>query len=253
MSVLITALRAELYKYRHTLAPWMVLLAPALIVLLATLQIGLSHMHGPAKWSAGDAWFRFSNGMFVLWGLLMLPLFVTLQAAWIGSVDHATQQWKHLLALPLPRWSHYAAKLLLLAGMVFAATALLALLTPLGGWVVMHIQPDYRLAGPPPWSLLAWHALGAACAAGLMTALQFWVALRWQSFTLAIGVGIGATVAGFLIGQSPRYGPLYPWSMALQAAAGHGERIPDAIAVGLAGLLLVGTLAVWRLARRECP
>ena len=169
MNALLRALAAERIKLRHTLAAGMVVLAPSVVLVLTVLQLSLSTMHGRPAGSGGEAWLHFASGLFVLWSFLMLPLFVTLQAALLGNMEHANHTWKHLLALPLPRWSHYAAKLCVLAAMVMLSTALLAGLAPLAGWVVMHTQPAYGLAGPPP------HL-------AVNTAVSFTTNTNWQSY-----------------------------------------------------------------------
>lgn len=251
MSALGRALAAEQVKLRHTLAAWMVVLAPMLVVLLSVLQISLSRLHGPSSLSGQEAWMRFASGLFVLWVFLMLPLFVTLQAALLANMEHGPQTWKHLLALSLPRWSHYAAKLFVLAAMVVTATALLALATPLAGWVIMHTQPAFGIAGPAPWRWLAVHASACVAAAGLMIALQAWVAMRWQSFTTSVFVGVAGTVAGFLIGQSARFGPWFPWSMPVQVLARQSTHLVQVVVVGLVGGVLMAIVGLWQFDRGE--
>jgi ABC-2 type transport system permease protein len=251
MSALVRALRAEALKLRHSLAAWLVLLAPLVIIVLALVQFSFATIRHPHQFSPAEAWLRFSAGMFVLWSFLMLPLLVTLLAALLANMEHANQQWKHLLALPVPRWSHYAAKFCVLAAMVVSSTLLLGVMTPLAGWIVMHTQPAYGMAGPPPWGWLATHTLACIAAAGLMVALQAWVALRWHSFTTALFVGISATVCGFMIGQSPRFGHWYPWSMPLQVFARPDTFIAFVVIAGLGGGLLVALLALWDVQRRE--
>lgn len=251
MSALGRALAAERVKLRHTLAARMVVLAPILIVLLSVLQISLSKLHGPSSLSGQEAWVRFANGLFVLWVFLMLPLFVTLQAALLANMEHGPQAWKHLLALPLPRWSHYAAKLCVLAAMVALATTLLAAATPLAGWVVMRTQPAFGIAGPAPWRWLALHAGACVAAAAFMAALQAWVAMRWKSFTTSVFVGVAGTVAGFLIGQSARLGPWFPWSMPVQVFARSPAHMLQVVVVGLVGGLLMASFGMWQFDRGE--
>ena len=79
-------------------------LSPLVVLVLTVLQLSLSTMHGRAAGSGSEAWLHFASGLFVLWSFLMLPLFVTLQAALLGNMEHANYTWKHLLTLPLPLW-----------------------------------------------------------------------------------------------------------------------------------------------------
>jgi lantibiotic transport system permease protein len=84
-----------------------------------------------------------------------------------------------------------------------------------------------------------------------MVALHTWLAIRWRSFTVAVSIGMSATVMGFLIGQSERFGHWYPWSMPLQVLAGKGQWTSFVVAAGLAGGLLAGLAGLADFRRRE--
>jgi hypothetical protein len=156
-----------------------------------------------------------------------------------------------LLALPVPRSVHYLAKLLMLAAMLAAAFALLVLLIPVGGITLMWLKPAFGLAGGPDWPWLLAMATKAYAASLLVVALQTWVAVRWRSFTVAVAVGMSATVAGFLIGQSERFGHWYPWTMPLQVMAGAGRYTEFVVVAGIAGGVLVAALGLFDFLRRE--
>lgn len=244
------ALAAEVLKLRGTLAAWMCVIAPVLVVLVYVLQMSLVNLPGGVAATPEEAWSSFSQSVLVLWSLLMLPLFVTLQSALLAGLEHGNRQWKYLLALAVPRRNHYLAKGLVMLGMLLLASAVLAVLVPLGGWLLLSVRPEVGLAGAPPWGLLLSQIGAILAAAGLMTALQLWISLRWASFSVAVGVGMAATVAGFLIGQSQRFGPFFPWSMPLNTLANDGEKMLWIAGAGLAGFLLAGTVALIDLLRR---
>jgi len=252
MKSIARALSAEALKLRGTLALWMCLVAPAVVVVLYVLQISFSNL--PASRAAPDpalAWEVYAKSVLGLWAFLMLPLFVTLEAALLAGLEHADRQWKHLLALPLPRSAHYLAKLLALAGLVALAFLALVLLVPLGGLLLTWLKPAFGIAGPPPWGYLLLSAGQAYLATLLVVALQCWIAVRWQSFTVAVSVGMSATVMGFLIGQSERFGHWYPWSMPMQVLAGKGQWTEFVMSAGVLGFLAVGVLALVDFQRRE--
>jgi len=251
MNALLRALRAETLKLRGSLAAWMCLVAPATVVALYVLQLSFSRV--PAHFSGGPekSWFMLSQSVMGLWLFLMLPLFITLQAALLAGLDHAERGWKHLLALPVPRSVHYLAKLALLAAMVLAAFLALLALLPLAGWVLMQTQPKLGLAGWPDGVWLLRTAGAGFLASLMMVALHTWLAIRWRSFTVAVAVGMSATVAGFLIGQSERFGHWWPWSMPLQVLAGEGVWTGFVMVAGVTGGLVVAALGLADFLRRE--
>ena len=247
------AVSAEFLKLRGTLAAWMCLIAPALVIAVYVLQMNfvkLGHRPPPPP---DQSWMPYAQSVLVLWAFLMAPLFVTLQAALLGALEHGNHQWKHLLALAVPRRQHFLAKLAALASMLLAANAALVLLMPLGGWLLMQTRPALGLAGPPPWDFLLSRSAAIFAASLLMATIQLWIALRWRSFTVAVGIGMGATVAGYLIGQSKEFGYLYPWSMPLHTLASEGGHQELVVAISLIGAVAVAVLALWDFLRREHP
>lgn len=248
---LVRALRAERMKLRGTLAAWMCLIAPGVVVALLVLQLTLREMKVDPTVDGAQAWTMFSRSVLGLWTFLMLPLFVTLQSALLAGLEHGNAQWKHLHALPVPRAVHYLAKVGMLAAMLFAATAVIAVLILPGGWLVGRLQPGFPVGGPPPWLDIARGAGATAACALLIVAIHAFVAIRWRSFTVAVATGMVATVAGFLIGQSERFGPWYPWSLPLQVFAGDGRHLPQALALSLAGTVVVTALGVVLWTRRD--
>lgn len=251
MSPLLRALSAESVKLRGTLAVWMCLIAPATVVTLYVLQMTFSKFGGRPPADPTQAWYMLSQSILVLWCFLMLPLFVTLQSALLAGLEHGGRQWKHLLALPVPRRVHYLAKVLVLAAMVLAAFILLVLLIPFGGWLLMYLQPAFGLAGAPPWLKLVQTAAACFAASMLIVALQSWIAIRWRSFTVAVAIGMSATVVGFLVGQSERFGHWYPWSMPSQVLGGQGQHLTFVVLAGLLGGVLVTALGLADYLRRE--
>ena len=252
MSALSRALSAEALKLKGTLALWMCLIAPAVVVVLYVLQISFSKF--PASGATPDgalAWLMYAKSVLGLWAFLMLPLFVTLEAALLAGLEHGDRQWKHLLALPLPRGAHFLAKLLALAGLVALAFLVLVALVPLGGFALTWLKPAFGIAGPPPFQYLLLSAGQAWLASLFVVALSCWIAVRWQSFTVAVSVGMSATVMGFLIGQSERFGHWYPWSMPVQVLAGKGQWTEFVMAAGTLGFVVAGLLALADFRRRE--
>lgn len=247
MSALGRALWAESLKLRGTLAAWMCLVAPAVVVAVYVLQIGFTNFAARQPPPPGDeVWAMLVQSILVLWAFLMLPLLITLQAALLAGLDHQGNHWKHLRALPLPAGAHYGAKLLALCMLMLASQAAMFLLLPLGGAALMAIKPAFGLAGAPPWGLLAQKLVLIAAASLLLVALHTWIALRWRSFAVAVGTGMAATVMAFLIGQSARFGPWYPWSLPMQALASD-PAVPTQVAVygATAALVVAGLGLAW--------
>lgn len=240
------ACAAETMKLRGTLALAMALVAPLVVVALYSAQLLLMPLPAGSSSGNGLAWQVLAGGVLGLWCFLMLPLYITLQAALLANVEHANRQWKHLLALPLPRHHHFLAKGWALALLSCASAAVLYLAILVAGQVLPLLRPSLGFQDAVPWEPLFGAIVAVTAASALMAVLQLFIALRARSFTLAVGVGMAASVSGFLVGQSHRYGPLYPWTMPLHTTTQDGQYQWTLAVAGLASaILLGGLLAAW--------
>ena len=115
----------------------------------------------------------------------------------------------------------------------------------------MLLKPGFGISGWPPLIDIAAPLVLGLAAATLMVSLHTVISLRWRSFTVAVAAGMSATVFGFLIGQSERFGHCYPWSLPLQMFAGDGRWAGFAVAPGLLAGVLVAALGVLGFVRRE--
>ena len=250
MTALLRALNAEIMKMKRTLALLMVLVTPGTVVALQFFTL-LQRGENMESFQA-EPWNVLAQGILGLWAILMLPLFITLETALLAGMEHGTQQWKHLFALPVPRWTIYAAKLLVSAGLIALST-----LTLVGGIVAAGLALQALLPGVSfPATIPLWDILRPAVliflTAGLILAIHTWVSLRWASFTVAVSVGIVATVGGAIIGNSLTWWKYYPWALAVNVISGPGvQDLPLALTLGIGGGIVVGVLGCWDVVRRD--
>lgn len=247
---LVRATHAEALKLRRTLALWTVVIAPVVTVAMMTANL-LSRarpVHLPR-----DPWTSFvTEGILFLWCILALPLHVTLQAALLSGLEHAEGTWKHLFALPIPRWTVYAAKLLAGALLLAASCVALGALSLVAGLVVGALRPEIGFPPGVPWGSVASEVGLIFLATWLMLAIQVWVSLRWSSFAVPSAVGIAATVAGLVLGISggaPAWTHYYPWLLPFQSVVRGVQTAP--LAVGVIGGLLVAAAGCWDVTRRD--
>ena len=244
------ALSAETLKLKRTLAVWMVLIAPSVVVGL--YFVVLLDRGERILTKTDTAWQAMAQNELTLWALMMLPLFITLETALLGGVDHSSQQWKHLYALPIPRWAIYAAKFIVALILIGASTLVLWSETIMAGLLLRGVKPGVAIGWPvPAWDLLQ-PMLLTFLIAWCIIAVHLFVALRWQSFTFAIGFGIAMTVVNFIVIQSDRWPKYFPWSWPGYAIIMEGADFrPIALALGLSGGITLGLIGMWIVSRRE--
>lgn len=241
------SLTAEVLKLKRTLALWMVFIAPLAIagfIFAVTLSRELND-------ASPDPWDQFSSIVLTLWGLLMLPLFVALEMALLGGLESTEKQWKHLFVLAIPRPALYGAKLLVGLGLIGLSTLVLWGGMLAAGWGLRWLRPDLGFAAPAPW-LSMLQAVGRTyLAAWLVLALHLWLSLRWQSITLALGIGMTATVLGAFLIRSARWSPWYPWVLPGVTLLGTPSGQAQALLLGGIGGLVAALLGCWDVVRRD--
>lgn len=264
MRYLSRAIGVELLKLRRTLALWAAWVIPLAVVAMTTV-INLSRAHGtkfvldePNGWDS-----LMLDLTLVLWCFVVLPLFVALEAALLAGIEHRENTWKHVFALPIPRWTIYVAKLLVACGLVSVTSVVLAAGTFLEGWIILTLRPDLGLSTPIPWTLILWRSFAFVPPVLLMLAVETWVAARWRSFTVPMGLGISSTAVTIMLLRtiknhvSTPYGPhlasYFPWSLPyVVIAPGATPNLREtAFLFGVLGGLLASVLGCWEFVRRD--
>lgn len=249
MSALLAALSAESLKLKRTLALGLAFLTPLSIGFL--LVVMFAQMGPPGN--EQDHWAGLIQNGHVLWSLLMLPLFVTLQMGLLANVEHGNKAWKVLYAQPLPRWSIYAAKQLISLGLIALSMLVLIAVFFISGKLIQLFVPQFEFWKPFPWRTVALATAVSFGASWLIIAFHMWFSIRVPSFVASMAVGIVGTVAAVLVIQSGKYGPYYPWTLAGTSAmnALNGHPYLTSLVIGLAGGVLLALFGCWEASRRE--
>ncbi len=234
------AISAEMLKLRRTLAIKMVFVAPIAVVLFTLFIASQAPFTTLQQGPRVDPWRVLTRINLQFWGLLMLPLYVTLQTALIAGLDHADNQWKALFARPVPRWTIYVAKLLIVIAMATISAFVLVVAIAAEGEFFRWYDAGLGFSAAPPIRVLLRQAAQMTGLGFLFLTIQHWVSLRWRSFSVAVGVGVVATIAGMamLLAAGPYGGwPQYfPWSLPTLVIA----RTPVDLTTALAGTALAG-------------
>jgi hypothetical protein len=256
---LVRATRVELLKLRRTLALAVALIVPLVVIVMTTVLV-LARDFGPGLGDRSNPWDTVMlNFVLFLWCIVALGPFVALETALLAGLEHRENGWKHLFALPVSRWSIYAAKLVVAAGLVVLSSLVLDLGFAAEGFVIVTFRPDLGLTLPIPWSSLLARSIEFTLAAALALAIQSWVATRWRSFPVAAGLGIVGSIAGLVLNISPRAASVarfFPWSLPFIALSRPAGTVPadvqtSALLVGIVGGLVVAILGCWDVTRQD--
>jgi hypothetical protein len=250
MRAVIRALWAEALKLRRTLALRLAVIVPLALIALNAL---VAYQRGPASFrGAENVWLQTMHEVFYFSSLMMLPLFIALQATLVADVEHSSAGWKHLYALPIPRWAVYAAKQIAALALVGLSVGLLAGFTVLAGLALQALKPEMGFEPHVPWRQLLNYAGEVYLSSWLMLALHTWIGVRWPGFVLPLGVGVLATFLALVVGDTG-FGRVFPWSLpqAVAEALSRGALAWGAVAWGGLGGIAAAILGCWAVIRRE--
>lgn len=244
-------LHLELQKGKGTLAWALAFVAPWVVTLL-NFFVFLKMGDHPSQTDA-STWAVFFQQTYVFWGILMLPLFVTLETSLLAALEHQEGHWKQVLIQPVRRSRLHLAKLI--TGLFLLAASLVSLWVSIFvmGTILGWIKPEYGFTlASLPWSASLYYLGLSLVASFWILSLHHWAALRWRGHVTPLALGIAATVAGFIIIQSD-YRFYYPWALpgVLLNGFSKGEIAWQTVAWGGLGGLLCGVAAVVHLSRRE--
>lgn len=252
MNALTRALRAETLKMKRTLALWLTLLTPAALVFLEVA--GATQNQGRLSSLTPDInrWSLLFEDLYSIWVILIFPLFITLETALLGQLEHGNSTWKFVHTQPIPRWATLAAKQLWGLGLVALGMLALIGLTVLGGTILDILMPELAIEPPIPWKDIFTQLGIGFLASGIILGMHTWIALRFRSFVVASAIGIGMTIAGLVL-RGLEWTEYFPWSMPATALYNYyeGLEVANYLLIGLIGWLVFSLLANLEIGRLE--
>ncbi len=237
MRSLFRAIDAEWLKSKRTLMVALTFLAP---LALAFLELSIGFQYGKKMYQVGgDSWLTLIDHTAMMWVLLLLPLFVTLQMG-------------QLYARPLPRWSIYFAKQFIGTGLIGLSTLVLGLMTVGVGVTGRYLLPELGFDAPIPWETLFQFMFYPYLASWLIISIHLFVSLYLSSFVAAMGVGIVATVFGVVIYGSD-FEQFDPWTIpgVIEGNLRNGDPFSQPLLIGLIGGLVVAAIGCYLTTRRD--
>lgn len=241
------AFTVERIKLRRTLALWLVILTPGLA---SCVQLMIFMNMDAVPWERVSAWAWLERSAGPIWALFAFPMLVAIVTALLGALEHNSSGWKRLYALPASRSAICLAKLIWAHLLLLLANLGLATGLILVGLLGTVVHPQFGFDTSPPITDFYLTALKFYLAAGFVISLHYWIANRFSSFSLAMGIGIGGTFIG-MVQAKGWYQKLFPWKYIINTTSGM-DGVPElALMLGIVGGIIFAVAATWDLSRRE--
>lgn len=197
MTSFILSLRSEFYKTRKTSSFWIAIILPAVI----TGLVCFGFFNNSERFISNPPmvlWLRYLTPILGVMGPLLLPMFIIFLTYSVNNIEHRSEMWKSLFALPVNKWSIYGSKyvytlllnslcLLLFATLIIATGNLLGFLKP---ELKFH---QYSIAE----LVFQLHLKLFLSSLGILS-IQFLMSLLWSDFLKPMGFGFIATIMGMI-------------------------------------------------------
>lgn len=208
-------LAAEWRKMRRTWMLPLTFLGPLGVTLMAVIYYALNGDHVAAKLASGASpWMVLLNAMAMV-QVFSLMLGTSLLASQIADVEHRSDTWKQLFAMPVPRGGTFVAKYTWLAALLAVASVLMV-----AGYAAVWLWRGY---GGMPWRGMGLAVALPYLAVLPLAALQLVLSAHVRNQAVPLTVGILAPM--FSMVNMPLPGWL-PWRLPQESLASvYGRRL----------------------------
>jgi lantibiotic transport system permease protein len=197
MSFLISS-RAELIKTKRSATVWVVVLGSGFIPLIFLLIYTLSPEKNYPRLQMFPWEQHFSMGWQALASFL-LPMFVILICSLIPQIEYKNNGWKQSFSSPQSIGNIFFSKFLTIHIMIIILFILFNIFLIGSALISNWINPNYVfLKNPINWGSLLKLDLKTYLSVLGMSAIQYWLSLRFKNFIAAIGIGLALLISSLI-------------------------------------------------------
>ncbi len=192
MTTIFIGLEAEYYKARGTK---LLLIALAVPVFISVCTFLICY-NIPIKTIAPTPWKQLLNGTESLLAFNSLLISIIAITSLAVQTENKANAWKHLLILPIPKWTIYVCKYLFILLLIAAIHVLIVLFLLFNGWLLGIVRPETNFGQQAPNVYQITGNLSKIFLSVLsVTAIQYWFSLRVKNYMLPIFIGGFAVIA----------------------------------------------------------
>lgn len=194
---LLISFRSELLKTRRTATIYFTILVAAFIpvVYLVNMLMGDElNTKGPGAFDA----FMFQGAAVLSVGIF--PLFIVLACTMLPQIEFRNNTWKQVFASPQPVENVFFARYLNIQVLIIIFMILYNVFMLLAAVAAHFITPDAGLLNySPDWMKLLMINVNCYIAVLSMSAIHFWLGLRFRNFLVPIAIGFVLWFTGGLM------------------------------------------------------
>ncbi|WP_141430923.1 ABC transporter permease [Bacillus sp. 03113] len=219
---------SDLIKIRKKMIWFLVFFGPFGVIGLEALNFGIRYDY-LTQFYKDDLWKGLLENVQAM-AMPALMLGLTIVASMIANIEHQTNAWKQLIALPISKKMIFTGKFSLAALLLFASSTLLLLGTIILG-IALKFGTDF------PIILLLKISYYPFLAIMPFIALQIWLSIIMKNQAISLTIGIVGTVLSLYSTVMPDWMP-YKWPTLINDWGGPIYSVIAGLVTGLAVYLL---------------
>ena len=202
MSLAIT-LRSEFTKTKRS--PIWILAFVAAVLAPALMLLAISETHDGGQPSddigkmAKGAWdYYYYQGIGIM-SFVFLPMFIILTSTILPQIEYRNHTWKQVFASPQSYGKLYLSKFLIFQLVIIVFIIASVAFIALSGVISATLNPKFNFyAHPLDWGKMLLSVSKAYVAILGLSAIQFWMGIRFKSFLIPIGAGVLCFILGMI-------------------------------------------------------
>ena len=197
MSLLVST-QAELLKTRRTASFWLSISGAAFIPLLLFIAL-LTGDDATNAAMAKDPWKRFFGMGWQILSVFLLPMYIILVSTLITQIEFKNNTWKQVFASPQSLATIYFSKFLTIQLMIIFCCGLFNVFMILSAFAGNLFKPGYGFSDKAiDWKMLLQLNFKTYVSILGISALQYWLSMRFKNFIVPLGLGLAMVIAGII-------------------------------------------------------
>lgn len=209
---LVHTVRSEFVKTRHSFTWWLTLLGAGLVPFIFLLAY-LIYWDKAIPPPNANPWELLFKKEWQSVSFLLLPMYIILAVSLTIQMEYGANAWKQLLVQPVPHWSIYFGKLILVMVMIVGCYILFCAFTLLSGLISGSIFPELGfLQAKPNYGEMFRTCYRSFLSVLGLVGVQYVLSLHWRNFVIPVGIGLCGIIASMVLIGNWKYTDYVPYA-----------------------------------------
>ncbi|MES1218813.1 MAG: ABC transporter permease [Bacteroidota bacterium] len=196
---LIKSIRSEAIKAKRSSAFWLSVLGAAFLPVTFFLMYYFRAEHFVKALQLNPWTLHFMQGWQAL-SAFLLPMFIILTCSLITQIEYKNNSWKQVFASPQTIGEIFFSKLITIHIMILFCFLLFNFFMILSAVAVNALNKEYTFfSHPTDWQALAKMNFKTYISILAISAIQYWLSLRFKNFIVPIGIGLAILITSLVI------------------------------------------------------